>query len=238
MQRPLESPEKLIARLEKERDGLVERVALRDAEIRASAGAYINTNPAFVPVVDRLWSYYRARVRPGSRLRINTGNANLAARALAIGYTEQQLMRAVDGAMWGAWTNPETGVRFDKWATVLNVDAGRTDKMIERWEIAVRSRRLSELLTAYCLPSWQKAPVFDRLEGCWRWMCPCCRVGWADGALVLEGARDGSLWCGGLAAALVELGRVSDASSVGCIPVGGWLDVRAVIASEFPLVAA
>lgn len=203
----LESAEQTIERLRAERDA-AEAEAQRVRLGLASGDRTLE--------VHAIYEYWRSRCRPRVRKLGEKRGAAVRAR-LADGYSVQEVMRAVDGARFGAYVTPE-GQRMDDLELICRDDV-TFQRFYARWEGPMTRGRLSVALNAYCLPAGVEAATFDHLEGGWRWRCPSCMpLGWEYDDYLPLLIGHGFIYCEG-----------------GC--VGITLEtVRAALVERFPLV--
>lgn len=185
-QQPMETAEETIARLRAELD------AERREATRKELGI---ATAAFTREIAVVYEYWRARCRPRVR-KLGGERAGAVRGRLQDGYTVQELLRAVDGARFGAYVTPE-GLRKDDLELICRNEQKLT-LFLDRWYAPMRAR-LSFGLIAYCLLPGQERPELSVEHGGYRFRCPVCRFGWKydDERSLRLTAGDGFVYCSG-----------------------------------------
>lgn len=143
--------------------------------------------------VQLVFDYWRRRCRH-PRAKLDIKRASVIRARLHAGHDLQDLLRAVDGAMFGAFVD-EKGKRHDELELIMR-DEVKFDGFLSRWGLAVDSGRVGALLSAYCLPDGVVGPAYDLIDHEYLFRCPVCRVGWGrEDYFPLRVSEDGVVWC-------------------------------------------
>ena len=140
------------------------------------------------PVIDYWrWKLNHARAR-SSVERVQVVIARLKAEPP---HTREELLQAIDGcALRPFVTNTgrsytgKVSQRHDGMQLIFKSEENM-DRFMTYRVASIKEDPLSVVLRVLCLPRGTSQLPFDKAEEGWRAMCPVCRVGWDQGALLL-----------------------------------------------------